>query len=320
MTARRFATGFLGQSTSVLVPALCLSTAVLTGCGTPFRAQDQLTLTAARPAQRLLVHNSVGDVVVSTDPAASEVRAVITRVGKGANQAEADKALEQIEISLAAGDDDGGVLRAEAQHPRGNSWRNYEVAWRITTPPDVAVTVGGDIGDVAVSGVENDVTIKTAIGDVTVTCPDDAGPVQVVSGVGDIRVQNARGGLKAASEVGDIHVSAAGAVDARSDVGDVHLRMLPGKSEAIRAASDVGDVVVHIPSNQKGLLEADTDVGDVNVRLEGVTLKNFRHRHHRVSAALNGASDPLIDLSSDVGDVVVRAYSASDSPPSPDER
>src|SRR5262245_52428681 len=103
---------------------LCLAPLTIVGCGTPFRAQESVSLVSPCPTSRLIVNNSVGQVSIYADPAATQLRAEIIKIGRGASQEQANQALEDMEVELSAKDTEPGVVRAEARHPGGNGLRN----------------------------------------------------------------------------------------------------------------------------------------------------------------------------------------------------
>jgi hypothetical protein len=277
-------------SLAVLAPLL----AIAGGCTKPHRAHDHISLTSDAPGERLLVKNHVGDVRIIADPSATTIRAEITRVGRGTSPAEAQRAREEITVDLAASKDEPGAVLARARHPHSGHTRDYEVDWRITAPPNIAVRVVCDIGDVTVKSI--------------------ARPVEIKTDIGDTHVYDARAGLIVTVDVGDIHASAAGVIRLRSDVGDVRLRVLPDAAGAVTASSDVGDIVADLPVSRRGLLSATTGVGDVRIRLENVLMNKYHQRNNFVTAELGGDAEPPIEFSSDVGDVVIRTYNPTENP------
>lgn len=295
---------------AVTVLSVAFLVFLATGCGTPFKSQERLTLTAPATGNELIVDNGVGQVVVRADPDAKEVSAVVTKIGKGSSENEANKALEQIQVSLAS-EGGNGALRATAHQPNSSAFRNYEVNWELTAPPGLKVRVTNDVGNIHVHGIRGDVTLKNDVGTTSVTCdPAGTGVVSIENGVGDVRVSDSYSGLSATTDVGNIQASAGGSVNLRSGVGDVKLRLRATSEKGVKVSTDVGDVFIQLATNQQGRLAANTDVGSVNLNLDGLSLREFRHRGHHASAMLGDASEPMIDLSSDVGNVVIKTYRA----------
>ena len=304
-------------SKSIAVVAALGSLGVFTtGCGTPFKTQEQLTLKAPAGAARLIVENNIGDVTIEADAQANEVSAVVTKIGRGATAKEADKALAELEVSLAM-DAAAGALRAKVSHPRATSFRQHEVVWRITTPPEIEVKVTTAIGDATVSGIQKDIAVKTDIGEARVICdPAASSAVTISTGVGDVHVTDSTRGLTAKTDVGDIHASAAGPIQLASDVGDVVLHVKPATSEQVRVEADVGDVALYLDPSQQGKLTATADVGSVRIALDGVTMREFRRREHVAVAQLGESASPAIDIFTDIGDVTVKTQPVV-TPPSP---
>lgn len=290
----------------VAVLGMCLP-----GCGTPYKVQESVTLSAPRPTARLLVDNSVGTIRVSADETAGEVRAEITKVGKGYSEQVAQAALDEINVRLEV-TDNGSTVRATAEHPQGSSGRNYEVAWVITAPPQVDVDVRNDVGDVHVKGRLKAISIKNSVGDATVSSgPAPAmisGPIQVTSAVGDVHVHGGSAGLTVESDVGDVHATAGGNVNIRSDVGDVTLKLLPAQADSVRVSTDVGDISVFLSPQQQGRIVADCDTGRIRMNITGSQVKELREREHHASARLGDAGAPVIDLTADVGSITIGSF------------
>lgn len=283
----------------------------LAGCGTPYKVQETMTLSAPRPTTRLVVDNSVGAIRVNADETAGEVRAEIKKVGKGYSEQVAQEALGEINVRLEV-TDNGSTVRATAEHPQGSSGRNYEVAWVITAPPQVEVDVRNDVGDVHVKGHLKTVSIKNSVGDATVSSgPAPAmisGPIRVTSAVGDVHVHGGSGGLTVESDVGDVHATAGGNVNIRSDVGDVTLKLLPAQAETVRVITDVGDISVYLGPQQQGRIIADCDTGRIRMNITGSQVKELREREHHASARLGDAGAPVIDLTADVGSITIGSF------------
>jgi hypothetical protein len=268
------------------------------GCGTPFQAREQVTLTAPLPAQRLIVRNRVGDVVLHADPDATEVTAEVVKIGKGVTQAEADKALEQIRVTVAPKPGDPDTLLADVDHPAYSNSRRYEVEWRVTAPAALASEVHLAVGELHVRGFTGGTVLHCS--------------------VGDIVTLDLAGSLRAWTSTGDIRAEAAGAVDLSSGVGDIRLRLLPGEPAPVTVRSDVGDIRLRIPTDRTGRLVADTGIGSLDVRLEDLPMRVLRQRPNHFDVQLGQTTDPLIDLTSGIGDVVITTYPAKSPPAVPE--
>lgn len=269
ISGRKGTTGSLSAGACLAVGVLCL---VASGCGKPFQARERISLTAPLPTQKLLVRTDFGDITVRSDADATEIRAEATLIGKGSTPAEAKKALSEIKATLAAEASDSGIVRAEAEHPKGGLTRSYEVRWHVIAPPNIFVDARTSFGDVDVGRFDRGLTIKTAFG--------------------------------------DIEADAAGAIDLKSNFGDIELYIRAGEIGDVRAITEFGDVDVRLPMNRAGHLTADTDFGSVDAHLEGMSMRLFRWRSHHFDAHLSGSDTPLTDLITEFGDVDIRAYKA----------
>ncbi len=200
---RRFATGSLSAGACLAVGVLCI---VVSGCGTPFQAREHISLTAHLPAEKLLVRTDFGDITVRSDADATESRAEVTLIGKGSTPVEAKKALSEIKATLAADESIPGIVRADAEHPKGGIIRAYEVRWHVIAPPNIFVDARTSFGDIDVRRFDRGLTIKTAFGEIEA---DAAGPIDLKSSFGDIELYvrvGETGDVKAVTEFGDVDV------------------------------------------------------------------------------------------------------------------
>ena len=101
-------------------------------------------------------------------------------------------------------------------------------------------------------------------------------------------------------------------MDIASDIGDIKLRLLPDHPGPVRVVSDIGDIHLALPLDRIGRLVSDTDLGSLRVRLEGMVLQVIRQRSHHFDAQFGPSSEPVIDLTSDIGDIIVDSYSRED--------
>ena len=262
---------------------------LMAGCGPhSFRVTETVRLTAgADQLSRLQVKNQVGDVRIVGDPSAKEVVAEVTKIGKGINPAEAARALDEIELSLSPKSSSGGDLQAVATHPRQSGVHSWEVDWHITAPPGLALAVATGVGDVRVEGFDQGASVST--------------------GVGEVVLQNIRGKVVASSGVGDLVADGlAGPVELDTGVGDIRLGELSGSSD-LRASTGVGSVRATLPLCAKGRLTVGSGVGSVHLNLDSIPLSHLRHTRQRLSVLLNGAAEPELHFSTQVGEVTVNA-------------
>ena len=261
---------------------------VSAGCGTPFHSREQVSLTAAMPAEKLVLRNRVGDIIVHADPEADEIRAEAVKIGRASTQIGADNAVADILVALTPKQDEPGTVLASVEHPSPLSSCGYQVDWRIIAPPELAVEIRGSVSNVEVCGFEKQAVVKVNIGDV------DA--------------RSLPNGLQARTSVGDVRAEAGGPIDVRSALGDLYVHLLAGKPGPVSVHSDLGDLQVRVPSDRSGRLVAHTRIGSLRLRLEGITMRTLRQRGQHFDAELAGQAEPAINLDTDLGDVIVTTY------------
>jgi len=274
----------------VLVMAGLGLLATSVGCGRPFSTRERLTLTVPMPAERLIVRTYVGEITVNADPKATQISAAVIKTGRGSSQAHAAAAMGDILVALTARKDEPGTVTATAEHPSKTPSRAYQVDWIITAPPGLAVEIHSGLGDLEINGFEKPAAAETALGDIT--------------GRGLV------GGVRARTNLGDVHIEGGGSVDVRTDLGDVHVDLLAVTQGPVSVHSQLGDIHLRLPSNRQGRLVADTDLGSLRLKLEGILMRMLRHRGHHFDAELGGMAEPGLDLTTDLGDVVITTYPA----------
>lgn len=287
------------HSRTVLTGGLLALVTLLSGCfshSLGFKSTASESLSAATPGQRLTIRNEVGRVTLLADASASGVTVEVEKVGKGSSQAEADKALGEIVVSLAPHPSQQGTLEGSVSHPHGMRRRGYEVNWVVTAPPSVALYVVTDVGQIDAQGF-------TAGG-------------QFKSDVGEIKVAGFEGAVDARNDVGDIRVSTTGPVTIRSDVGDVVAHAKGDESHSITIQTDVGAVTLHIEPQWTGKLRASTDVGAITLAALPDVREVERNRHRIVAEVGAGASQAQIDITTEVGSVTIAGPSPVGADPS----
>lgn len=278
---------------SLSFAALSLGAMMLSGCvfaSLKYQTVESQTLSLPESAGRLVVRNTVGNVTLIADPAATGVTAEIEKMGKGATQEDADLAVKEIIVSLAFSASDPKVIEGIVSHPKSRSWRAYGVNWTITAPPDMAIDVLADVGNISATGFTEGARLVTDVGDVTAA--------------------SLVGGVTAEADVGDIAVETTGAISAHTDVGGITVTARQGRSpESIDLKSDVGDVRLYLSPEWVGELEVSTSVGSIKLNESGAPIRKVTRRERKLSAtfgAENADARPAkAKLASSVGDVVV---------------
>ena len=263
---------------------LSLAASPLGACSsTSFEKRASEQLFAPVSGSRIVVVNNVGAVSVTADPAATDVRAHVVRVGKGGSPTSAAKALEEVTASLEAQPD--GTIRASVIHPNPSGANRYEVIWEIVAPPALAVQITNTVGEVKVV--------------------EFAGPIDISTDVGEVTVLGSQSGTSVRIDVGDAEVRSLPPISIVSDVGDIDLDVLPGASGAVVARTDVGSIDMRLPRGGWGELDVLTGTGDVDVNLSDLGLTGVKRSDERFSATLVGGQGAKVEARSGVGDVRV---------------
>lgn len=264
------------------------------GCNGSMNAEVRktVTLSASGGGSSFVLENRVGDVRITADPAATSITAEVTSIGRSATAEGAQKALDEIIITMDAQPDASGVVRARAEHPSGAGGRGYSVQWVVTVPAGLAAEVRSGVSDVRIDGL--------------------AGAVKVTLGVGDITIGDSAGAVAASTGTGDVRITGAGEIRAESKVGDVDVVQRGSSADAI-ATTGVGDVTVRLVTSWRGRITAGTSVGDVDVSLAGNVLKAERVSGKSFTGVAGEETGAQVTATSNVGDVSVRGAGGAGS-------
>jgi Putative adhesin len=224
---------------------------------------------AWQDVERLLIVNTVGDVVVEADDNA-KVEVIYRSNRRDATvpetlQADYDAASKTLRII--------GVDPQLSQSER----RNLSADIKIGIPETVHVEVVNEVGDVSAENLAS-ATLDTNVGDVRAS--DIAGNTSAQSDTGDIRVENASGDI-----------------DAKTNVGDIIIDLGEPVNASLTARSDVGDVSLELPDDSNVTISATSDSRDLS-GLEKVTGTEGRLRL--------GSGEYNVELSTNVGGVSVK--------------
>jgi Putative adhesin len=224
---------------------------------------------AWQDVERLLIVNTVGDVVVEANDNA-KVEVIYRSNRRDATvpetlQADYDAASKTLRII--------GVDPKLSQRER----RNLSADIKISIPETVHVEVVNEVGDISAENLAS-ATLDTNVGDVRAS--DIAGNTSAQSDTGDIRVENASGDI-----------------DAKTNVGDITIDLGEPVNASLTARSDVGDVSLELPDDSNVTISATSDSRDLS-GLEKVTGTEGRLRL--------GSGEYNVELSTNVGGVSVK--------------
>ncbi len=228
----------------------------------------------ARGTLRVEVIDRAGDV----DLRAHEERKVVVEMvyelrGWG-------RSAEERERELAANPPvtfTNGILRV------GPAPEGLAMDYTLFLPPEAAVEVEVEAGDVTAQGLANTLRISTGSGDVSLR--GISGTTNVLCGNGDVNLQEVFGAISIRTGSGDIAgQNVKGALDLETGSGDVNLTDVEGELRIFTESGDVrvegrleeetwrirtgsGDVILGLPEGTNAELLLRTKFGDVECDL-----------------------------------------------------
>lgn len=250
----------------------------IAGCSamTPFvgtRLEETRTISTT-DVNRLTARTALGDLTVSgTDR--NDVRA---RVVKQSSSARTD--LSKLQF-VAERVDDELLLRSEwTGEPQTFDSRpsmDIELAMPRSLRVDQLAT---NTGDVEVSDVSGDSTVR--------------------SDTGDLTVERADGLIHASSQTGDVRIRSPAGIDAvRCETGDVHVDV-PAIDGPTEITSSVGDIAAALGPELDAELTARTETGSIST--EEFDVQDDQYAGARVDGTLGGGG-PSLTIETDTGDV-----------------
>ncbi|WP_254823772.1 DUF4097 family beta strand repeat-containing protein [Haloglomus halophilum] len=255
------------------------TTAALAGCafGTGALEIERSTNVYSIPADTAIdISNTNGDIIVEPLPEGDDVEVAIVKRTRG-NRDRFDR------VSVVSAVEDG-TLELETDYEGALSSGRVSVDLTVRVPEGhPLVGAGTGNGDVTVSGVAGDATLRSANGDVTA---DD------IDGAPELETAN-----------GDVEATGTtGLAGARSANGDVAVELFT-LFEALTCSSGNGDVDVGVPSYLPADVELSVGNGDITV--EGVDLQNRSGSGNRITGRLVGGGH---ELTCESGNGDVRLY------------
>ncbi len=278
---------------------------------------EEKTLQVNGPVN-LTLNNDFGDVSV-TSGADGQVHIKAEKTGWGPNEAQAQKALESLEITI---DQNGNNLQVSAHLPEPDNVLTIGpigggVKFTITVPKEAAslnndlaqpetkgkIDLHTDFGDINVSDVSGAVTVKTNNGNVTVGNIVSNGDVSLTSDFGDITAQGISGtDLTVDSKNGALDLqglTASGSLKATSDFGSISLTN--GQASNVNIQSTNGKVTLE-NLNVDGKVMVHNDFGDQTLTSVDASVYDLKTKNGKIK--LDQARG-TITAQSDFGDVEV---------------
>ena len=126
----------------------------------------------------------------------------------------------------------------------------------------------------------------------------------------DVELGRFNRGVTVETAFGEIKADAAGSIELVTAFDDIELRLRAGNPGDVRVATEFGDVDVQLPQDRTGRVLADTDFGSVDAHFGPVPIRLHRARSHHFDAELAGSATPLLDVTTDFGDIDIRTRKA----------
>ena len=279
-----------------------------------------------QPGVHLTVSTSGGEIRV-TPSADSSVKVVAKEHIHASSDAEADKVLEDLELTI---EQRGNEVVASAHYKRDSGfhfgfWPPVQVDFVITTPKDTSTELKTSGGEIVVGDLDGSLRAHTSGGEVKlgkmgsdVDASTSGGDVDMEQAAGKAKLETSGGNVSVGRVVGPAHLRTSGGdirvdsventLNADTSGGNVRAGFEgPLKGECSLSTSG-GEVKASIGRNVGVHLDARTSGGDVNA--SGVTIK-IDHGgvgKSSLSGDINGGG-PLLKLRTSGGDidVVVRS-------------
>lgn len=179
------------------------------------------------------------------------------RYARGRNTAAAKENAAEVPVEVSSGE--GSALEISSDGGGG-----IGVDYALRVPSGTAVEVESEAGDVEISGLDNDATVRAESGDISVE--NVRGSIAVEASRGDVTVESVStetGNAQITVGSGDLEIEnlVVGILEARVESGDVTL--LGRFSGSGLVLTETGSIYVRLPSEDTNDLTLETRVGEV---------------------------------------------------------
>ncbi len=273
----------------------CAAFAAIGGCTVivnPGEAEEDFTLnTSATDVETLRVRWVNGAIVIRVDDAATEITADGVMKVVAASDAEAEDALEDIEIAFETTDavPSRRTLRFEA--PDSSLTKIYSAEVEVVLPAGMDLDIDTVNGPVTVTG-------NTGVTEIQVT----NGTVNVTAQAGDTDVDVTNGEVTVISTAGNV----------RADVvnGGISITAEPADDGSVVALTNVGDIEIFVPADIAASVDLRGGIGQVSAEWNAFDdVDNITSGAARLQATLNGGGGE-VTAETDVGTVELDAITA----------
>ncbi len=211
--------------------------------------------TGPEPVVRLT--NGPGRVSIEGIEGLENVEINAKRYARGRNTAAAKENAADVPVEASSGEDSALEISSE-----GGGGTGVDYALRV--PPGTVVEVESVAGDVEISGLDNNATVRAESGDVSVE--DVRGSIVIEASRGDVTVESVStetGNAEIIVGSGDLEIEnlVVGILEARVESGDVAL--LGRFSGSGLVLVETGSINVRLPSEDTNDLTLEARVGEV---------------------------------------------------------
>jgi hypothetical protein len=208
----------------------------------------------SEPVVRLV--NGPGRVRIEGVEGSESVDISAKRYARGSSSAAAKENAAEVPVNLSG---EGSLLEISSDGGGG-----VGVDYDLSVPPGSVVEVESEVGDVEVSGLNNNARVRVAGGDVTLE--DVRGSITIEAPRGDVAVESSgteTGRAEITIGSGDLHLEdlVIGILESEIEAGDVTLSGRFSGSGSILV--ETGSIIVRLPSEDARELDLQTRVGEV---------------------------------------------------------
>ena len=265
--------------------------AALAGCDLfsvlAFSAQESFTLTQPfEDVGSLVVDWRIGDIAVRIDPDATEITVTGTKHTNALSQAQAEGALDDLEIELTLAESLPIQAFLSFDVPTDTAY-TYNADVEIVLPGPLTLTIGNAVGDVTVEGNEELTNVNVHVGNAYVR--SQVGDTVVTVNAGSAEIEAVDGNVYAEVNTGDLLIEAA-----------------PAAEGTIEAVVQFGNLTLGVPADFAAALLLIADLGTVETDLSDFEVTDLQTSRGEVSATLNGGGG-AINVETGVGGITFEA-------------
>ena len=221
----------------------------------------------------LALGNIAGDIVVTRGGTDATVEIVKTARGRDVNDAREMLQLVQVEVTERSGRADVRTRYPSGDEAHRNNRRNVNVsvAYNVTAPSGIRLSIESISGSVKVTDIKGDVSASTVSGDVRISGAARISGAKTISGTVEIADAQTDGALESGSVSGDVILRRVNArrIEASSVSGTVKLEDV--QCERVSASSTSGNIAFSGPLARNGRYDLNSFSGEIRIVFNGNT-------------------------------------------------